>query len=303
MSNMDLFANLKLAVAKEREVTTLVLHYLREVEDRKLHLEEGYPSMYAFCCHFLNYSEPEALVRIRAMRLVRQEPTVTQKIEDGSLSLTVAAQLQADLRKNEVSPEKRAALIEELTGVSTRAAEKILAREFPRQTPRERTRPINAELTEIRFAANQALMKKIERLKELMAHKNYSGRYDLLFEELANIALEKLEPKDDGPEEKPQTARTRYIPAKTRRHILARDGCEYVSPSGKRCGSRHGPQVDHRQEFFRGGDNAPENLRQLCGPHNRYVYEKSRDLARDELLHRDKHDPPDSREPSSEADS
>jgi hypothetical protein len=42
----------------------------------------------------LGYSEPEAMLRIQAMRLVRKAPEVENRIEKGELSLTVAAMVQ-----------------------------------------------------------------------------------------------------------------------------------------------------------------------------------------------------------------
>ena len=65
---------------------------------------------------------------------------------------------------------------------------------------------------------------------------------------------------------------TRTIPAAVRRHIWLRDRgrCTYRDPeSGRCCGSRHLVQIDHVQPYAMGGSTSAENLRLLCGAHNR----------------------------------
>jgi len=65
----------------------------------------------------------------------------------------------------------------------------------------------------------------------------------------------------------------RAIPAALRRAVWRRDdgACTFVDPqTGRRCGSRHLLQIDHIQPFAVGGANSAENLRLLCGAHNRY---------------------------------
>ena len=65
---------------------------------------------------------------------------------------------------------------------------------------------------------------------------------------------------------------TRTIPAAVRRHIWLRDRgrCTYRDPeSGQCCGSRHLVQIDHVQPYAMGGSASAQNLRLLCGAHNR----------------------------------
>ncbi len=64
---------------------------------------------------------------------------------------------------------------------------------------------------------------------------------------------------------------TRHIPRATRDHVFDRDGhrCTYVAPDGTRCTATHDLQVDHVRPFALGGTHEPENLRVLCGAHNR----------------------------------
>ncbi len=70
---------------------------------------------------------------------------------------------------------------------------------------------------------------------------------------------------------------SRHIPRKVRDEVYARDRgrCSFVSPGGRRCGSTWDLQIDHKVPFARGGDNSPENLRLLCGKHNRLEAERT----------------------------
>ena len=76
-----------------------------------------------------------------------------------------------------------------------------------------------------------------------------------------------------GPKKKSQNKqeRSRYIPRSVRDKVYTRDKgrCTFVSHGGRRCGSTWDLQIDHIVPFARGGDNSPDNLRLLCGEHNR----------------------------------
>ncbi len=66
-------------------------------------------------------------------------------------------------------------------------------------------------------------------------------------------------------------ASSRHIPRTTRKEVFDRDGhrCTYVAADGTQCTATHDLQVDHVQPFALGGTNESDNLRVLCGAHNR----------------------------------
>lgn len=71
-------------------------------------------------------------------------------------------------------------------------------------------------------------------------------------------------------EETRTTKRSRYIPAQER-HAMKTTACSYVDPTtGRRCGTTRFLQRDHIQPFSHGGANTTENLRWMCGAHNRW---------------------------------
>ena len=284
-SDQDLINELQKIATTESELLGRSLVLLREVEKRNLHLSRGYPSLFVFCQGVLGYSEAQSYARIQAMRLTRAVPLAESKIQEGKLSLSVAALAQTHFRQveragKEVKPIEKAAIVLKLEGSTRRNAEQVLAQHLPVDAPRkEKVRAVSSELTRIEFYASAELMEKIGKLRSLLAHRNFEGRLDRLFEHIADIALSRLEKTaliitSDAPLLLPKQGKiTRHVPAKIRRAVWARDKgrCQYRDPvTGKSCSTTHGVQLDHIVEFAKGGRHDPENLRLLCGAHNRW---------------------------------
>jgi len=307
IENDRLISELKVLVRNEKDLTLQILRYLKEVESRKLELARGHSSLYKFCLIELGYSEAEALVRIRAMRLLKCLPQLENQIENGNLSLSNAAELQNQLRREEerrkslslkpIEALESCSLANKMTRLSTRECQRSLALEFPeiQSEIRERTKVLKDKKTMIQFSASKELMEKLEKLRGLLAHKNFSGNYASLIEELAEIALKKLDPAKQKPRDTiqggntenatkisdaplpfaPSVAklRSRYIPTQLRRKIWIKAGgkCQFQdSQTGNNCDSQHGLEIDHIKRFSEGGSIAEANLRLLCDAHNRW---------------------------------
>jgi 5-methylcytosine-specific restriction endonuclease McrA/cell fate (sporulation/competence/biofilm development) regulator YlbF (YheA/YmcA/DUF963 family) len=206
------------------------------------------------------------------------------------------------------------AVIESLSGASVRQAEKKLAEQFPQaQVSVEKIKPISESRTKIELSCSNELVAKLEKLKHLLAHKNFDGRLEGVMDAIADIALEKLDPERrqaSRPATKPASskispqrqvsvaqrkeytkvaktenlqattgiARSRYISTEAKRKvwIRAQSQCEYMSRMGKRCQGKHGLQIDHMISHSRGGSNDFNNLQLLCGAHNRWKFEQER---------------------------
>jgi 5-methylcytosine-specific restriction endonuclease McrA len=138
---------------------------------------------------------------------------------------------------------------------------------------------------EIRFTVSREEAALLEKLLDRQAHKNFERRYEKLFMDMARNEIRKLEknqPQDAAPqrpEKMISPKRSRYIPAQIRRVVWNRDQgiCQYFdSITQRKCAAKHGVQIDHIQSFVSGGSHNPENLRLLCGAHNRWrQHEKS----------------------------
>jgi len=92
-----------------------------------LHIDAGFPSLFAYCMARLGLTEDEAYRRISVARLARRAPIVCFWIAEGRLSLSVAALLQPYALAPEL-PQ----LIEAVAGKSVKQARETLAAFFPR---------------------------------------------------------------------------------------------------------------------------------------------------------------------------
>jgi hypothetical protein len=273
INDENLILNLKSLVKDEKALTHRVLEYLREVENRKLFLARGFSSLYAFCTEALGYTEQESMIRIQAMRLIKTMPAVEAKVRTGEISLSVAAQLQTSFRKENrrrVESGQPVLTFEEKTQTlilveksSVRESQRKLAAVFPETKLKlDRVAPVNESQVRLEFVASKELADKLEKLKGLLAHKNFDGNMGKLIDLMADLALEKLTPKSpniDAPQQCAQMVNSkssRYIPVHAKRSAWhrAQGRCQFKDPvTFKRCDSTHGLQFDHIHAFSKGG--------------------------------------------------
>ena len=127
LSDGALLDGLKRVVGSGRMALAELLAHLCEVEERRLHLDAGYSSMFAYCVARLRLSEDEAYRRIEVARLARRAPLIFTRIAEGRLSLSAAVLLRPHLLVPELSD-----LIEVVSDKSVQAAREALACVFPR---------------------------------------------------------------------------------------------------------------------------------------------------------------------------
>ncbi len=95
-------------------------------------------------------------------------------------------------------------------------------------------------------------------------------------------AEEEHEPKkkvsSEQSERRTKQLTSRYVPAKYKTEIAKRSGsrCEFIDPlTMRRCASRSHLQIDHKWPLALGGKTTLQNLRHLCGTHNRMEAERA----------------------------
>ena len=156
LSDQELIGSLKDLIAEEREIQTAILHYIREVETRKLYLQYGYGSLFTYLTEGLGYSEGSAQRRIQSMRLIHSVPEVEAKLESGEMSLSVASKVQSFIQNEDkrrkyegekpVTVEEKTALVEKLQGTSFRQCEQKLAELAPESAlPKDKARAITED--------------------------------------------------------------------------------------------------------------------------------------------------------------
>jgi 5-methylcytosine-specific restriction endonuclease McrA len=138
------------------------------------------------------------------------------------------------------------------------------------------------------FTVSEAVMAKIEKVKSLMSGKHPVGvTLEGAFETMIDEYIERHCPERRHERREKRSAkqveknvvkhkRSRSIPAKTKDAVYKRDGgrCVFVGTGGKRCNSIWSLQIDHIEPFAHGGGNTKDNLRLLCGRHNRFAAER-----------------------------
>ncbi|MBD3162309.1 MAG: hypothetical protein GF346_08245 [Candidatus Eisenbacteria bacterium] len=236
LADHELLQRIHDLVKRERHVTAWLVAHLAEMDRRRLHLAEGYSSLFTYCTQALHLSEQSAYKRIEAARAARRFPVLLARLGEGDLHLSAVVLLAPLLTK-----QNHAALIEEARYKTKREVEEIVARvrpaapvptlvqrlpasEAPTQAhpavppsappaplpppaphPRPVVAPLAPERYKVQFTASAEMHERLQRAQELLRHKVPNGDVAQILD-LALIALlEKTEARKYG---KRRTARS-----------------------------------------------------------------------------------------------
>ena len=260
LSNDELIARLRAHVGRGNEWLVGLLGYLAEVDARRLYAEHACTSMWDLCVRRLGMSEGEANRRIAAARVLRQFPVARGYLERGAIHLcaiyelhkhltnenheallreasgkstkAVAEMIAARFPKPDVFPcieplAPQAALpvaLTETTEMSTSGAAVAPAPVTPQVVPRPRVEPLSATRYRVELTVSAETKAKLERIKDLMRHRNPSGDLEKIFDVSLDLLLVKLERERLG-----KTSRPRV---KTASSTTDRDPTIAVAPDG-----------------------------------------------------------------------
>ncbi len=199
-SNQDLIKQTKIFALREREAELLVLRGLREIELRRLHLEMGYPSLERFLVEELGYHSSTAYRKVDAMRLIADIPEVEKAIQKGEMNVTALSQAQSffkvQARKGKAwKVDAKFELLQSIKGQSKLETEKLLKSIDPELPSPDRVRAINETQTEIKFIADDLLLKKLQKVRELTSHTQADASYNALFHRMADLVLKAIDPE------------------------------------------------------------------------------------------------------------
>src|SRR6187549_369062 len=143
LGNSELLAGLSELARQSNVLTAQLLAHLVELEERLLHLELGFSSLFAYCVEALGMSEGSAGRRVTAARVCRRFPEVFERVARGELHLCALCALAPHL--NELNS---AELFEACKAKTRRQIEELLAARFPRPDVREQIRrlPMRAQV-------------------------------------------------------------------------------------------------------------------------------------------------------------
>ena len=194
----------------EHHLEVVVIDHLREIQKRRLYLRRGFSSLFDYAVRELGYSDAAAWRRIKAMRLCAEIDGVRERLQDGTMTLNAAAQLQNAFDRQErkkeraarsnpggdgfgvaaqpqdgsaparpaerkpapvLDPEARRELVEQAAGKSSRQVMQLLAEVDPElAAPADRVRPLGAGRWEIKAVIDDECRRGLERLKGLLSH-------------------------------------------------------------------------------------------------------------------------------------
>ena len=226
-----LLAQTRSLARHEQALQILVLDHLREIEARALHLRRGYSSLFDYAVRELGYSDGAAWRRIKAMRLCSDTPLARERLEDGSLSMSAAAQLQntferldrtatrggrttdhstpaalpsgaAPAAPAEAQPPvlpldgaAREELVDRATGKSTREVKQLLASVDPESAvPDDRVRALGCGRWELKVVIDTECQRGLEQLKNLLSHVDPHLTVGQLVGRLVRDGLDRYDP-------------------------------------------------------------------------------------------------------------
>ena len=202
LQNKELLEKARSLVSEERKMMGEVIRCLEEINRRKLYLQLGYSSLFAFCTQELGYSESAAMRRINAMRMSEDVPEVIRNIEDGHLSLSNISKLQHFLNQEKKEHHKhysineKKEILNQMNHQSTRDCEKMIAGLNSHQSPPpERKKVLTPTQTLISFTASNELTCKLDKIKNLLSHKHPALSYAKLFSVMADHMLDSIDPE------------------------------------------------------------------------------------------------------------
>ena len=92
----------------EHHLEVVVIDHLREIDKRRLYLRRGFSSLFDYAVRELGYSDAAAWRRIKAMRLCADVDGVRERLQNGTMTLNAAAQLQHAFDRQERKKERAA---------------------------------------------------------------------------------------------------------------------------------------------------------------------------------------------------
>ncbi len=244
LTDEALLAETEKAVKIEKLATLAVLYHLNEIERRRLFAELKFSSLFEYAKVQLGYDGNDAYRRISAMRLLAELPEIAPAVESGKLSLTHLNLAQTHFNKEKkargenLTREQKKEVLRKVVGVSTRAAEKVIAQSAS-----------YSETKMVTIQVDKELASKLQLLRGLLAHSEPNISDGELLHKVADMAIEKLSAPGKS-----------SIPAGVRKDVWTRDGGKCTQ-----CGSQHAVQYDHFPiPKSMGGPDTADNLRLRC---------------------------------------
>ena len=221
LSDRELLAQTSNLARVERHLQGAIIDHLAEIEARSLFLRRGFASLFEYAVRELGYSDAAAGRRIAAMRLCADNPHTRERLRDGSLSLSAAAELQWAFDRQRRRPPAattpavaalptepplvldavgRQKLVEEAAGKSTRQVKRMLADLDPElAAAADRVRPLGNGRYELKALIDAECQRGLEQLTGLLSHVDPRMTVGQLVGRLVREALDRHDPSRRRP--------------------------------------------------------------------------------------------------------
>jgi hypothetical protein len=301
LSNEQLLSTLDSLIACERKLVARVVRMLMEIEERRLHLELAYSSMFSFCTSKLQMSAGEAYRRIVAARLAQRFPKIIGLLESGAIHISAL-----ELLRDHLTNENHHELLSAASGKTKSEIEALIAARKPkpdapssirklpnapspdtsgsllasppaaRPSDKPRIEPLSATRFKVQFTASGELKQKLDRARDLLSHANPSGDLAVIVERAIDVLLADLEnsrrakakrPRPSGNRSRTRSPKRGRASRATRREVFERDceRCTYVGPDGKRCEATASSSMPRAQSAL-GGADVRQRVRRTTHP-------------------------------------
>jgi hypothetical protein len=287
-ANNKLIESLGQLFLSERKISRLIMLHLDEVWKRRLFADYGYSSLFEMLVKHFYLSESAARQRLKAMQLIQAVPDAHSSLINGQVNLTTLAQAQRQIDQEEkvtgqkIEVERKREIVEKMKGKTQAQLEVELFELLPNTvtSPKPIQKRINAEATRISLNFPNSVLEKMNRLKDLWAHKQRSMDYLAVIDCALDEALKNVDPvmkktRNTGKTVEPRaTDRSKhptYYPNQVQHALWSRaqSQCEFVDhSSGRRCSCTSGLEVEHVIPIAKGGSSEIANLKLFCRKHN-----------------------------------
>ncbi len=136
-SDHQIVRNLESLSRSEQRITLEILLHLIEAEKRKLHVKNGYRSLFDYCTRGLRYSESAAGRRIAAARSLKNYPRVLALLLSGELTVCSLSTVSRIL-----THENHEDVIARVKGKTRREIDRVVAEFRPVAAVREKVKPV-----------------------------------------------------------------------------------------------------------------------------------------------------------------
>ena len=284
--NLSLHEKLSQAVKSERKITAEILKLINEVESSRLHLQMGYGSLFEYLTKAQGYSESSAQRRIGSARLLKQTPTIQEKLESGDLNLTQVALVQSAFSQaqkiNYVAPDKKQEILDQIQGETQLNTRRILQEAFPEVKLNSEKVVLKPKgKTIISFEVTEEELQLIEQAKALLGHscpgqktkdvvlklcqKFIQSRTNPRVKSSSGNEVASVRSEQKPPETSFKISKARKpISASLRRQVFnkAQYQCEYQNTkTEQRCGCKTFLEIEHIQPVAFGGTSDAENFK------------------------------------------